>query len=119
MRLMANEINSQSIIPRDPLSYIKKNVDSSLFMSYTSASEIFECISKLENKKSSGYDCISNSVLKSTNQAISPYLEILFNCCIYHGTFPDVFKIGDDSTFTDFAVLHPPPLIRKPLKTCL
>ena len=76
--VMANEINSQSVSPRDPLSYIKKNVDSSLFLSYTSAFEIFKCISKLENKKSSGYDCISNSILKSTNQAISPYLEILF-----------------------------------------
>ena len=25
---------------------------------------------------------------------ITPYLEILFNCCIYNGIFPDAFKIA-------------------------
>ena len=26
--------------------------------------------------------------------SISPYLELLFNTCIYHGIFPDIFKIA-------------------------
>ena len=63
-------------------------------MNYTSTSEILECISKMENKKSSGYDCISNSIIKGTNQVIAPYLETLYNSCIYHGIFPDAFKIA-------------------------
>ena len=91
---MANEINSQTNDTKDPLTYIRKNVKDSLFMNYTCTSEIIDCISKMENKKSSGYDCISNSsILKSTNHVIAPYLEILYNCCIYHGIFPDAFKI--------------------------
>ena len=91
---MANEINSQIKDTKDPLTYIRKNVQNSLFMNYTSISEILNCISKMDNKKSSGYDCISNSILKCTNHVIAPYLETLYNSCIYHGLFPDAFKIA-------------------------
>ena len=91
---MASEINSQSFDNEDPLSYVKQHVDRSLFLNYTNSSEIFEVICKLDNKKSSGFDCISNNILKSSNIIISPYLEVLFNSCIYHGIFPDVFKIA-------------------------
>ena len=51
-------------------------------------------MNSFEHKKSSGYDLISNRILKLTNSTIAPYLETLFNCCIYHGIFPDVFKIA-------------------------
>ena len=69
---MANNIESQNIVTKDPLEYIKKEVDKSLFLNYTSSSEIFERISNLENKKSSGCDLISNYTLKSTSSIISP-----------------------------------------------
>ncbi len=92
--LMSNKIESQSLPTRNPLSYIKKDVDASLFLNYTNSIEIYDRIAKLENKKSSGYDLISNRILKFTNSTISPYLETLFNCCIYHAIFPDVFKIA-------------------------
>ena len=77
--MMAENIESLNMSARDPLSYIKKDVDRSLFLNYTSSVEIFERISKLQNKKSSGYDLISNNILKSTNLTISPYLEIFKN----------------------------------------
>ena len=66
---MADNIESQNIATNDPISYVKKDVDKSLFLNYTSSSEISERISKLENKKSSGYDLISNHILKSTNHS--------------------------------------------------
>ena len=91
---MASDIDSQCTETKDPLSYIKQNVDRSLFLDFTNSAEIFEGICKLESKKSSGYDCISNIILKSTNPVISPFFETLFNSCIYHGVFPDVFKIA-------------------------
>ena len=74
--LMANEIASQTanVVTKDPLSYIDKDVETSLFMNFSSSLEIFDQISKLKNKKSSGYDLISNSILKSTKFSISPYL---------------------------------------------
>ena len=62
--------------------------------SRTNSYEISTLINKLNNKKSSGYDLISNHILKSTNFTISPYLEMLFNCCIFNGVFPDAFKIA-------------------------
>ena len=91
---MAQELESNSTNTKDPISYIKKNVDKSLFMNFTNSTEISKGIHKLQDKKSSGYDLISNCILKSTNSSISPYLEILFNSCIYHGIFPDIFKIA-------------------------
>ena len=91
---MAKNIESQNEPTTDPLSYIKKDVSGSLFLNYTSSAEIFDRISKLENKKSSGFDLISNHILKSTNMTIAPYLEILFNSCLYHGIFPDTFKVA-------------------------
>ena len=77
--LMAQEIESNSPNTKDPISYIRKNVDRSMFMNFTNSAEISEGINKLQNKKSSGYDLISNCILKSTNLSISPYLELLFN----------------------------------------
>ena len=92
--LMAQEIESNSSNTKDPISYIRGDVDRSMFMNFTNSSEISESICKLQNKKSSGHDLISNCILKSTNLSISPYLELLFNTCIYHGIFPDIFKIA-------------------------
>ena len=91
---MADKIECEQHSTIDPLSYITKEVKNSMFIQYTSTYEISECISKLNNKKSSGYDLISNRVLKATNITISSYLKTLFNQCIYEGVFPDTFKIA-------------------------
>ena len=63
---------------KDPLSYISKEVQNSIFLSLPSADEISKNISKLINKNSCGYDNVSNKTMTATNQSISPYLEILF-----------------------------------------
>ena len=92
---MADNIECQNITTKDPLDYIKKVVDKSLFLNYTSSNEILDRISKLENKKSSGCDLISNYTLKSTSSIIAPYLETLYNCCIFNGVFPNAFKTAE------------------------
>ena len=76
--LMAQEIESNSPNTTDPISYVRKNVGRSMFMNFTNSAEISDGICKLQNKKSSGHDLISNCILKSTNLSISPYLELLF-----------------------------------------
>ena len=105
---------------KDPLSYIQKKVNNSFVLSGTSAFEISTLIRKLNNKKSSGYDSISNRILKETNHTITPYLETLFNKCIQSGTFPDAYKIaqviplfkgGDKTNPNSYRPISLPPAI--------
>ena len=83
-----------SIKLKDPLSYISKEVQNSIFLSLPTAQEISKNITKLINKDSCGYDLVSNRTIKATNLTISPYLEILFSKCIMEGIFPDIYKIA-------------------------
>ena len=76
---------------KDPLSFMQKKIHNSFVLSGTNSFEISTLIRKLNNKKSSGYDSISNKVLKETKDTILPYLVVLFN---KSGTFPDPYKIA-------------------------
>ena len=49
-------------------------------------------ILKLNEKKASGYDSISNKVLKNRKRVIAPYIVNLFNTCMHEGVFPECFK---------------------------
>ena len=93
-KTMADKIENENLSSTDPLTYIDKEVKNSMYLQYVNTFEISERISKLDNKKSSGYDLISNCILKATNLTISPFLKILFNKCIYEGVFPESFKIA-------------------------
>ena len=86
--------NMDSSKLKDPLSYISKDVQNSIFLSLPKAEEISKNISKLVNKNSCSYDLVSNRAMKATNQSVSPYLEILFQKCIMEGVFPDCYKIA-------------------------
>ena len=86
--------NMDSSKLRDPLSYISKDVQNSIFLSLPKAEEISKNISKLVSKNSCSYDLVSNRAMKATNQSVSPYLEILFQKCIMEGVFPDCYKIA-------------------------
>ena len=46
-------------------------------------------ISKLPNKKSTGYDEISTETIKILSAVISPTLSLIINKCILNGTVPD------------------------------
>ena len=68
--------NSMSMIPIDP-------------------NEIKKQIMKLPNKSSSGYDGISNRLLKLLNASIAYPLSIIFNQSISTGIFPDKMKLSE------------------------
>ena len=61
---------------KDPLEYMKEEVRNSFVLSPTSTYEMHTLIDKLNNKKSSSYDLISNSILKETKDIIAPYLTV-------------------------------------------
>ena len=69
--------------------------DASMFLRPTSGIEILALINKLPNKGSSGYDNISNLLLKSLADQISVPLEIIFNKSLEEGLFPTKMKKAD------------------------
>ena len=79
---------------KDPLDFIGTlNAPPADFYA-TSEDEVKKLIQSLENKKASGFDLISNRILKSTCETILPYITSLFNACIKKGVFPNCFKIA-------------------------
>ena len=75
-----------NVIPRNP-----KNI----FFMPTSCVEIERLISKLPNKKSSGFDNIDNIILKSIKSVISEILASLFNESMLSGIFPEQMKLAE------------------------
>ena len=51
-------------------------------------------ISKLPNKKSTGYDEISTETIKILSAVISPTLSLIINKCILNRTVPDEMKVS-------------------------
>ena len=90
---MASNFNTKKANAKDPLRYISKRVNNSIFLANTDSTEILDLISKLL-KKACGHDLISNTMLKHTAAVISPYIVSLFNLCLNQGIFPDSFKIA-------------------------
>ena len=83
---------SKSVNAKDALDYVNTDVKEHLVLSATNVSEILKLIMKLNDNKSSGYDSISNKILKATSNVIAPFIVELFNSCIHIGVFPDCFK---------------------------
>jgi hypothetical protein len=54
--------------------------------------DVRDIIKSLKNKNSSGYDGISNNILKYCINEISKPLTYIFNLSIRTGVFPDRFK---------------------------
>ena len=76
------------------LTKIRQNQKSLLFEP-TNHHEGANLISKLPNKKSSGYDEINNIMLKELNDVISTPLADIFNSSLNTGVFPDLMKLGE------------------------
>jgi hypothetical protein len=73
--------------------------------------EVIDVIKSLKNKNSSGYDGISNNILKHCANDISKPLTFIFNLSLVTGVFPDRFKFaivlpihkkGDKSKMTNY-----------------
>ena len=78
----------------DYLKVITKN-DKSIFLNPTNCVEVTMLISKLPNKKSSGYDNIDNILLKSIKDVVSEKLASLFNLTMSVGVFPEMMKLAE------------------------
>ena len=77
--------------------YVNKipTVTNSLYLSPTSEKEIKDLIQSLSNKNSSGYDNISNVLLKKLSPAIVTPLNIIFNSSLSEGKFPQQMKLAE------------------------
>ena len=56
--------------------------------------DIFKIINKMDNKSSSGYDGLSNKIIKTIKNEISKPLTLIINQMITSGIFPDDLKIA-------------------------
>ena len=64
-------------------------------MDVITTSEINKHIDKLPSKNSSGYDMISNILLKRIKTSIVKPLSIIFNLSLVTGQFPENMKIAE------------------------
>ena len=68
---------------------------SSLFLYPTNKTKIEKLVQKLANKESTGYDGISNTLLKEVVESIIYPLVNIFNKSLSCGVFPDRMKYSD------------------------
>ena len=67
----------------------------SMFLTPVTSVEIDRIISTLKSKNSSGYDSISNTLLKNLKQSLVLPLTIIFNKSLQEGVFPSAMKLSD------------------------
>ena len=83
--------------PTDIDKYISKipTNTTSMFAKPTNKYEIRKLIAALPNKTSSGFDDVSNNLLKDLKDSLVSPLEIIFNKSIEEGVFPERMKLAD------------------------
>ena len=67
----------------------------SIYFYCTTETEIKKLIKNLPNKTSSGYDNISNILLKKLCATITTPLSVIFNLSISNGIFPNKMKLAE------------------------
>ena len=87
----AGKIGKSKTTIKDYLSKIPRN-DKSLYLRPTDAKEIESIINKLLNKNSSGWDGVSNKLIKAIKSSILHPLTMLFNKSMSEGVFPTIMK---------------------------
>ena len=87
----AKKIPSPQLSIKHYLDQIPNN-DYTIFMRPTSVMEIARIIQQLPNKHSSGYDNLSNILLKQLSASIQSPLELIFKNSIKTGKFPEGMK---------------------------
>ena len=91
---LARQQDSSPVELRNYLKSINSS-ERSIFLCPTNSCEILKLIESLPNKTRSGYDNISNILLKSLAMNISIPLEIIFNKSIEQGIFLENMKKAD------------------------
>lgn len=98
--IVAETINTYFMSVQDcdnsiiPATFRLNNRLTSFFILPTSAAEVSEVIKGLKNKKSSGFDNITTSVIKHVSEIISPILAHIANLCFSSGVFPEKLKVS-------------------------
>ena len=100
-------------------------IGESLFLAPTNENEIYSLISSLPNKTSSGYDGVSNILLKGiSKQLLTPFC-IVFNKSMQEGIFPEkmkmsvitpIYKAKDKHLMTNYRPVSLLPVISKVLE---
>ena len=72
--------------------YLQTPSPYSCIFSKITENEVLKLIDEMENKSSSGYDCISNKMLKYIRNEISKPLTLIINQMIESGVFPSGLK---------------------------
>ena len=90
--------------------------------------EVNKIISQLDSKNSSGYDSISNIIIKSIVDIISKFLIVIINQCSKMGIFPNqlkiakvvpIFKSGDDTSLTNYRLISLLPSTSEVVKSVI
>ena len=77
----------------------------------TDSGQVLKLLNKLNKSKGAGLDKLSSRLIRECADLISPYISIIFNCCLTTGTFPDdwklakvtpIFKQGDRSDMNNY-----------------
>ena len=90
---LSNKIKESGTI-NDPMTYLKNRTQYNCYFYPTNIEEIEKIIKSLKAKNSSGYDQISNKILKKIYPGIIHGLEILFNKSLQNGIFPNNMKLS-------------------------
>ncbi len=105
--------------------YLPDPCDASLFLIPTHRNEVLSIIKKMKSKTSTGYDGISNNLLKAIGNEISTPLAYIFNKSLKEGVFPEsmktakvppVYKSKDKKLFVNYRPVSLLPVISKVLE---
>ena len=112
----------QNVANADYKSYLTSPTEEKMKFKCITTDYTMKAIECLENKKSSGHDGISNTLLKVIKASISPSLTIIINQMLTTGIFPDAFKLskviplfkkGDSSLLVNYRPISLLPTISK------
>ena len=94
---IGSNLSSKLNLRDHPLSfnnYLTSRAESRFNFSTMSVEEVISIINNLENKNSSGYDDISNKLLKSIEEEVCTPLTVIINKSLLNGIFLDALKIA-------------------------
>ena len=83
-----------SNLPKVTNSDTIQQVENTMVVYPTIASEVTSIIKKMKNRKSCGEDGVSNEILKCRSPIVDEYIAIAFNKCILEKTYPTCFKVA-------------------------
>ena len=82
----------QNCAENDSMKFMGEGTKQSMYLFKTNPNEVKKLISKLNNKKSSGFDELSAKFIKLCSPYISDPLSKIFNKSISNGIYPDLLK---------------------------